>query len=117
MLGLVDFTLRASDEPERIAMAVREDVTANAVELGIVVRNRAVEIDPQNLALVVGSVTRGDLAHRRKVLRVVGVTAVPTEIAALVADGEIQLQVATDDEPPTDVIVMRRQSHDDVHRM
>ena len=40
----------------------------------------------------------------------IGVATISAEVAALVADGEIELQIATDDEPAADVIVMRRES-------
>ncbi len=44
----------------------------------------------------------------------IGVAAVAAEVAALIADGEIQLQVATDDQPAADVVVVRREPGDDV---
>ena len=46
----------------------------------------------------------------------IGVAAVSSEVASLIADGEIQLQITTDDQPPADVVVVRREPHDDIHR-
>jgi hypothetical protein len=100
-----------------LVMAEREDVAAHAVDLGVVGRNRAVEPDAEDLALVLRPVLRADVGCRRQILRVVGVAAVCAEVAAAVPNRQIQPAIGAEGQPAADVIVVRRQARQDVHRL
>ena len=103
MLRLVEPAVRPERQPERIAVAAREDVAADAVDRRVVGGDRAVELDAQDLALVAAtSPSARDLGGGRQVLRAVGIAAVRAEVAPLIADVRYSLRSGPNaSRPPT----------------
>ena len=117
MLGFVQPSIGAEGEAERVAVSDGEHVAADAADLGVVRGNRAIEIEPEDLALIRRPVLRSHLRGGGQRLGVVGVAAVAAEVAALIADGEIELPIGAERQAAADVIGMGRQSGQDVERL
>ena len=117
MFRLVQPAVRSKREAEWVAVAVRKEVTADAANLRVVRRYRAIEIDTQDLALILRPVLRAHVGRGRQILGVVGVAAIRAEVAPLIADGEIQLPIGSKGKAAADVIIVRRQTREDVDRL
>ena len=97
-------------------MAVCVDVAADAVDRGVVGRNRTVEVEPQNLSHVRRPVARGDLSRGGQILGSVRRAVIREPVAAVVAARQIQLLIGPEYQPPTAVIVVRREVRDEIER-
>ncbi len=77
----------------------------DAIQLGIIGRDRTVQVQAQRFANISRAIFFPDLCRRGKPLRLDRKAEVAELIVALVADGGIQLPVGTDLEPTGNVIV------------
>ena len=117
VLRFVQRAVRTEIDALRIAMTVGEDVAPHACDLRIVVRNRAVEIQPQRLPHVRGVVLRLELRRCRQPLRFDRNAVVAELIVSLVADRVVQLAIRPDLHPAGLMVVARGQSRDERDRI
>ncbi len=101
----------------RIAMAVRIDVAADAVNRRVVGWNRTVEVEPKNFSDVRRPIVRGDLSRRGQVLRLVRRAVIRKPVAAVVAARQVQLLIRTEYQPASAVIIVRREICNQVERV
>src|ERR1044072_1911613 len=98
-------------------MAVGVHVADNAVQPGIVRRNRTIQIDPEGFSNVGNIVLSIDFLLCRQSLSFDGQAKIPELIVTLIAYGEVELISRTDFQPAAVVVVTGRQPRDDVHRI
>src|SRR5947207_15954344 len=106
MFRLIEQSGGTEYEALRIAMAVRVDMALHAGDGWIVGGDRAVEIQPENFALIHGPVARGNLGCRRQVLRVIQVAVICEPVAPVISTRQVQLLIGSDDEPASAMIVV-----------
>jgi len=102
------------DEPLRIAVSVGIDVAPDTVENRVVARNRAIQIETQNLPLIGAPVRRLYLRQRREILCAIPIAVVREEVAPLIAAADIQLSVGPEHDPPAAVVSAVRQAGEHV---
>jgi hypothetical protein len=95
-------------------MPVGVNVAADAAEYGVVSRNRAVQTDAQDLALVPVEVPGPDILRGRQFLRADGCAVERELVVPLIPNRQVQLLVETKNKPSREVIVTGGQVVQDV---
>ncbi len=117
LLGGIERAVRGKVDALHVAVAIGEDVAAHALDLRVILGDRAIEVEPERLALVGGVVGHRDLVGRRQALRLDGDAPVAELAFAAIADGIVELAVGRADlEAARIVIVLTRQAGDQLER-
>src|SRR5690606_32085169 len=112
VLSFIEDAIGAEGDALRIAVAIGIDVALDAIDLGIVLRDRAVELEPKDLARIGLPVFRFHFVGRRQVLGAIGQAIVAAEIGALFADRIIELVVRAEDDAAGVMVIAAGQAGD-----